>query len=172
VKFLSSVVRGSWLGLAVCLWFAGTSTAGGQQDWSGFLDPLPPERLETLRETDPAAVEVKSDGRSELSWEPLPAADGYRVRGPEELVFYEGRLSRAFVSGLPDGDHRFVVEALDKEGNVIATGPQSTVVVVEHWKLSTALGLMIVGGLVFLGVIGLLLAGVLRARTARGKAGA
>lgn len=131
----------------------------GLGPWLGFIDPLTPDALRSLRESESPDIPVISDGRAKLSWESCEGAEGYRVRELGGAVFYEGRIPRAFISGLPDGDHEFVVEALDADGGVLAASPQSTVMVVQHWKLSTAFGLLSVGAVVFACIVGVLLAG-------------
>lgn len=127
--------------------------------WPGFIDPLTPAALRSLREAESPDIPVISDGRAKLSWESYEGAEGYRVRELGGAVFYEGRIPRAFISGLPDGDHEFVVEALDADGGVLAASPQSTVMVVQHWKLSTAFSLLSVGAVVFACIVGVLWAG-------------
>lgn len=132
--------------------------------WAGFKQPLTPQRLAQLRAaiesaaSQPAAPELVpvKDGTATLEWALHPVAAAYRVVDSRGVVYYEGRLPQAFISGLVDGDHEFMLRALDAEGQVIARAPESTVVVVQHWPLPFAFALLSLGLVVVLVMFGVL----------------
>ena len=109
-------------------------------------------------------VEPIRAGHAALAWEAYPGAAAYRVVDASDMVFYEGRMSEAFISGLPDGDHVFRLQALNAAGDVIAEGPQRTVLVVEHWPMWMSISLLSVGAVVVLAMIGVLLTGMRRSQ--------
>jgi len=111
--------------------------------WAGFEQPLTPQRL-------------TKDGTATLEWALHPAAAAYRVIDSRDVVYYEGRLPQAFISGLIDGDHEFILQALDADGQVLARAPESTVVVVQHWPLPFALALLSLGLVVVLAMFSVL----------------
>ncbi|XZE54653.1 hypothetical protein SH139x_000628 [Planctomycetaceae bacterium SH139] len=132
--------------------------------WAGFKQSLTPQRLAQLRAAiesaalqppAPELVPVK-DGTATLQWALHPTAAAYRVVDSRGVIYYEGRLPQAFISGLVDGDHEFMLRALDAEGQVIARAPESTVVVVQHWPLPFAFALLSLGLVVVLVMFGVL----------------
>ncbi len=115
---------------------------------------------------DAVAIEVETDrvdqvreGHVTLRWQRLEIAAGYEVLDEDGRVVYQGVAGEAFLSGLPDGEHSFLVHGIDAEGTVVARAEEPIVVVVKHWPLSQAIALFIVGLIVVLAVMGVLLRG-------------
>ena len=121
-------------------------------------------------------AEVRA-GHVTLSWEPLAAAGPfgnesdreieYRVRDESGAVLYRGDFPRAFISGLPDGTHRFELDAFDGDGNLVASAAEPASVEVSHWPMhyawaSFGAGLVVVTTLLFV-IIG----GALKSRRER-----
>lgn len=99
------------------------------------------------------------EGHVLLQWENVPQASSYEVRDPEGRVFYQGVASEAFLSGLPDGEHRYTVRGLDDEGVWVAQSEQPIVVTVTHWPLLPALALFAVGCIVVICIMSVIIRG-------------
>lgn len=99
------------------------------------------------------------EGHVLLQWENVPQASSYEVRDPEGRVFYQGVASEAFLSGLPDGEHRYTVRGLDDEGVWVAQSEQPIVVTVTHWPLLPALALFAVGCVVVICIMSVIIRG-------------
>lgn len=118
-------------------------------------------------------LEDSSEGYLTLEWPAYGSAsvDGeaaeaqggeavtYRVRDEDGLVYYRGAVPKAFISGLPDGRHAFMLSVLDSEGQVVATSPQPAVVTVEHWSLWLAGTMFAIGFVVVSCLIGVIVWG-------------
>lgn len=116
-----------------------------------------------------------NEGHTTLIWREAPQAEGYRIVDDAGHVFYEGRFTKAFISGLPDGEHTFRVIAVDRFGQVMGTGPEPLVVTVRHWDLKLAWGLFGLGAAVMASLVAVLCLGTVRGieppRTSAGDAG-
>ena len=102
-----------------------------------------------------------------LVWTADPQAAGYRVTDQSDRVVYQGRMRQAFLSGLPDGVHRFHVVAVGPRGEVLREGPQPIVVRVKHWSLALTWTLFGIGAVVMLALVVVLVIGSRRARGSR-----
>jgi hypothetical protein len=123
-------------------------------------------RMADGADADAVPIEVETDrfdevreGHVTLRWQRLEIAAGYEVLDADGRVVYQGVASEAFLSGLPDGEHSFVVRGIDAEGAVVARADEPIVVVVKHWPLSQAIALFVVGLIVVLSVMIVLLRG-------------
>lgn len=105
------------------------------------------------------------EGYFSLRWNTLPDAAEYRMTTADGRSVYRGRLPQAFVSGLADGTYEYQVDALDADGQVIATSATLAVVEVEHWSLGLALSLLACGFAVFVIVVALIVKGTLQTRS-------
>jgi hypothetical protein len=99
------------------------------------------------------------EGYVTLSWNEVASAAGYRVVDADNHEVYSGLLPEAFISGLPNGVHRFQVSALDTAGQMIVASTQPATVRVEHWDLSYALVLFALGGTTVLAVLSVIVKG-------------
>lgn len=108
-------------------------------------------------------------GHATLWWSAAPSATAYRLRTSAGASIYHGHLPRAFVFGLPDGEHRFVIEAIDTSGEVVARSAKPLVVQVQHWDSQTAWLLFAIGAIVVAVLLIVLLVGMSRAREVAGE---
>ncbi len=104
------------------------------------------------------------EGHATLWWSAAPSATAYRLINSADQSIYHGHLPHAFVSGLPDGEHRFIVEALGASGDVISRSAEPIVVQVQHWDPQTAWFLFALGAAVVSILLIVLLVGMSRAR--------
>lgn len=134
-------------------------------------EPTPAPEATTLAFEQTRFAEVRA-GHVTLSWVPL-AENGtdreieYRVRDESGAVLYRGDFPRAFISGLPDGTHRFELDAFDGDGDLVASAAEPALVEVSHWPMryawaSFGAGLVVVTTLLFV-IIG----GALKSRRER-----
>ncbi len=114
---------------------------------------------EALREGD-----LLREGHVSLNWNSIEGVEEYRLTDETGAVLYRGAFERAFMSGLPDGRHTFTLEALDAEGQVLATSERPAVVQVEHWPLEQALALFAVGFVVVVALVTVIITGAVRSR--------
>lgn len=104
------------------------------------------------------------EGHATLWWSAAPSATAYRLLNPAGDPIYHGHLPQAFVFGLPDGEHHFIVEAIGSSGDVIARSAEPLVVEVQHWDSRAAWLLFAVGATIVGILLIVLLAGMSRAR--------
>lgn len=136
---------------------------GGEVVGQGTADGQSGAREQPLRFRTTTG-DIARAGNASLTWWPHPEADAYRLRDEDRNLLYQGRFTRAFVSGLPDGEQRFWVSAIDAQGNEIAQGPEPAVVVVQHWPAELAWGLFAIGAVVVGCLVAVLIAGAMLAR--------
>ncbi|MCM2371506.1 hypothetical protein [Aporhodopirellula aestuarii] len=103
------------------------------------------------------------EGYQSLQWNEIEGANRYQVLDSDGNSYYEGGLPEAFISGLPDGEHTFVVQAFSVDEVLVGVTGQPAVIVVNHWPMSQAWASFGVGLIVFLAMIGLIGVGALRA---------
>jgi len=125
-----------------------------------FIDEIPP--LSFLAKPPRVALEAElaaplseplKAGHLTFYWMPAAEASGYRLVSGDGTIHYEGRLPRAFVSGLPDGDYRFRVIALDREASPLDAQSDWFSVSVRHWDLTFAWSVFAIGAVVFVSVL-------------------
>lgn len=175
-----------YLGIA-CFFAVGTFGKGFTFDWMrppvlGLTFLLLIQAVPVLGQVPSAGTENSDEGEQlrfqktlypdvhegyvSLQWSDLlqhrPRAANYIVYDQDDVVVYRGSLPMAFVSGLPDGEHRFRVEALDAQGNVFARSEEPARVIVEHWSLFQAMLLFAIGLIVFLVLVAVIVHGTLR----------
>lgn len=127
-----------------------------------FLSDAPGSGGVPTSEIDPL-----QEGHTTLWWSTSPLATAYRLTTSAGDTVYAGHLPQAFVSGLPDGEHRFEVVGIDSAGEVVATGAEPIIVQVRHWDSRLAWTLFALGAVVVIALLIVLLIGV---RTTRGAA--
>lgn len=101
------------------------------------------------------------EGYVTLNWQAYEAASEYRVADQTGDVMYRGEFNQAFISGLADGTHTFVVEAVDGQGQVVARSRQLANVQVSHWPMWQAIASFVAGLIVFLILIAVIIRGSL-----------
>jgi len=101
------------------------------------------------------------EGYVTLNWQSNEIASEYRVADKTGDEMYRGEFTQAFISGLADGTHTFVVEALDGDGQVVARSRQVATVQVSHWPMWQAITSFVAGLVVFLVLIGVIVRGSL-----------
>lgn len=99
------------------------------------------------------------EGYVTLDWNKVDSAAFYSVTDKDSTEVFHGTFPQAFISGLPDGDHRFNVAAFDGKGELIASSTTAATVSVQHWSLGLAMSLFGCGLIVLLAVIGVLIWG-------------
>lgn len=117
---------------------------------------------QSLEFTSPNPI-TSDAGYGTLTWNALSDANTYVIRraDDERQIYYEGALSRAFVSGLPDGEYRFHVEAWDATSTLIARSSQPAVVQVQHFSMLTTWILFSIGLVVVVSVLWIIVRGSL-----------
>lgn len=118
-------------------------------------------------------AEVRA-GHVTLAWQPLPVAGQpengadpeieYRVRDESGAVLYRGEFPRAFISGLPDGTHRFDLDAFDGDGNLVASAAEPALVEVSHWPMPYAWASFAAGSVVVATLLFVIIGGALKSR--------
>ena len=103
------------------------------------------------------------EGYVELHWNPVDSATEYVVIEDDGTKPYRGSFEQAFVSGLSNGTHTFIVEAYDKSGNLLATSAKPAIVTVDHWPLSQAMIAFSIGLIMFVALISIIAHGALTA---------
>ncbi len=103
------------------------------------------------------------EGYQSLRWHAVENVGWYQVIDSNGLSYYDGKLNEAFVSGLPDGEHAFEVQAFSTFGELIGASRVPAVIAVNHWPLSQAIALLIVGLIIFLTMVAAIVIGSLRA---------
>ncbi len=88
------------------------------------------------------------EGYVTLRWSEHPRTSLYRLVESNGTIYYEGPNTEAFLSGLEDGEYRFLVEALDSDGSVLLRSSFEEGLIVEHWSSKLVLTLLGTGGLV------------------------
>lgn len=68
----------------------------------------------------------------------------------DHKLIYKGQDMASFISGLPDGSYYFRVRAINPTTDNISDWSESLVVNVQHYSLSFAFTLMLIGGIVFI----------------------
>lgn len=99
------------------------------------------------------------EGYVSLAWNDWPGAVAYRVTDSNGKTVYQGEFSEAFVSGLPDGSHRFSLVALDSGGEPINVVVPIATVHVAHWPMWQAMTSLVIGAVVFVLLIGAIIHG-------------
>ena len=124
----------------------------GEPDTAGEIvfDELPPA--------------ANREGYLKLSWSELETADAYQLSDASGAIVYQGRLPKAFVSGLPDGEHEFQVVALDRSGQRVGHSRHGVSVVVSHWPMAMTWSLFGVGAVMTVSLFLTLAVGVARTR--------
>ena len=135
--------------IAAALLFGCVSSTAGAADADLLPITVKTQRLQDVRE-----------GHVTLRWERREGVAGYEVLDQDGRMIYQGVASEAFLSGLPDGEHQFVVRGIDSEGRTIAQADAPIVVEVKHWPLAQALVLFVIGLVVVLSVMGVILRGM------------
>lgn len=109
---------------------------------------------------------ISDAGHGSLTWKEVPGAATYIVRSASEsnLIYYSGAQNIAFVSGLPDGDYKFSVEALDADSNLLARSTQASVIEVKHLSLGLTWLLFSVGLVVVVAMLWIIVYGTLLSR--------
>lgn len=102
------------------------------------------------------------EGYVSLEWNEFPGAVSYEVVDSQLRSQYRGAFPSAFISGLSDGQHSFLVTAFDAAGNPIATSEQPAELTVSHWPKNQAFILFGIGFVVFLAIILVLIIGSLK----------
>ena len=95
--------------------------------------------------------EVSTDGGFTLAWDAEAPVQLEQASGPDHAdarIIYEGSDTSTVISGLPDGEYRFRLRAVESE-----EWADEARVHVEHHSLARAFGFFVVGGLVFLVLI-------------------
>lgn len=113
---------------------------------------------------DDPQLPAQRAGHQTLYWSEIDVAAGYELRDDEGRLVYRGFLPQAFVSGLPDGQHRFVAVAVGEDGEVLARSEQGVIVTILHWNLTLALTLASVGAAVVAAMVVVLWIGSWRHR--------
>lgn len=119
----------------------------------------PNQRIEFVKPPSKAIHE----GYVTLRWTPVDQAERYELLSGSQR-FYHGRLPQGFVSGLDDGPHEFYVVAWNGADEVVGQS-DPVVVLVQHWPLSMALGLLAVGAIVMIALVAVITVGTLRTRS-------
>ncbi|QDS93169.1 hypothetical protein FF011L_19260 [Roseimaritima multifibrata] len=104
------------------------------------------------------------EGHLSLSWNSLTEGTRYEVTDDEGQRMYQGEVPLAFISGLPDGTHKFYLKAYTPEGQLLAEGAAPAIVPVKHWSLTIAFSLFGIGLVVFVILIGTIVHGTLITR--------
>lgn len=102
------------------------------------------------------------EGYVSLEWNKFPGGVSYEVVDSQLRSQYRGAFPSAFISGLSDGQHSFLVTAFDATGNPIATSEQPAELTVSHWPKNQAFILFGIGFVVFLAIILVLIIGSLK----------
>lgn len=102
------------------------------------------------------------EGYQSLKWNDVPAVGRYQLRNADGVTFYDGIQAEAFVSGLPDGQHSFVVHAFSVDDVLIGVSETPAVIVVNHWSMTQAWTCFGIGALVSGAIIGCIVAGTKR----------
>lgn len=105
-----------------------------------------------------------NEGYVELAWNEIKGTAEYQVIDDQDRIYYRGPQPQAFISGLDDGTFRYLVVAVDADGNILARATEPAIVEVAHWPLAQALALMIVGAIVFVAIAVTITLGALRSR--------
>ncbi|WP_146597786.1 hypothetical protein [Novipirellula aureliae] len=103
------------------------------------------------------------EGYVELHWNPVESATEYVVIEDNGSQPYRGSFEQAFISGLSNGKHAFIVEAYDSAGNLLATSAKPAIVTVDHWPLSQAMIVFTIGLVIFVALISIIAHGALTA---------
>lgn len=103
------------------------------------------------------------EGFVAVEWSEHAGAFEYRLVDGDGVELYRGPFAKAFVSGLPDGEHLFDAAALDESGATLARTAEPYRVTVEHWSLRQAWLLFSIGLVVFLTLVVVLLRGAISA---------
>ena len=163
-----------------------TFLAGQQTFLIAAQTPSAPERPLSAAEPSTLAfeqtrfTEVRA-GHVTLAWQPLPVAGQplpvsgqpangadpeieYRVRDESGAVLYRGEFPRAFISGLPDGTHRFDLDAFDGDGNLVASAAEPALVEVSHWPMPYAWASFAAGSVVVATLLFVIIGGALKSR--------
>lgn len=109
-----------------------------------------------------------ASGHVQLEW-------GAETTKPETLLFelqrsetptfanpvtlYQGPDTGTFLSGLPDGDYYFRLRSQTAEGNARSAWSPPLRVTVQHHAMALAMGLFVLGGVVFLSTVTVLVRG-------------
>lgn len=113
-------------------------------------------------------IENVREGYQAVRWELLERATRYEVVDADGRTFYSGDQNEAFISGLPDGEHTFVVRAFGDDGELIGSSGMPVVIVVEHWPIGQAWALLALGAVVFVVMIGSIIVGAAQTRSIEG----
>lgn len=97
-----------------------------------------------------------SDGYLSITWNEYSGANSYRIavtRG-DGSTWSEHRteVNSLFLSGLPNGEYRAVVQAMDEADRALATSA-STVIRVAHHPRSLTITLFSIGAVVFVAIV-------------------
>ncbi|WP_236620893.1 hypothetical protein [Rhodopirellula sallentina] len=105
------------------------------------------------------------EGYQALQWNEIEGASRYQVLDADGYSYYDGTLTEAFISGLPDGEHTFEIQAFSADNVLVGVTDQPAVIEVHHWPMSQAWASFAVGLVVFLAMIGLIIVGATRSST-------
>ncbi len=108
--------------------------------------------------------EVDEGGEDAERWAKEAGIREYRVTDETGSVYYLGEFRKAFISGLPDGIHKFTVDGLDGEGAAIVSSVEPAVITVNHWPLTYAWGAFFVGLVIFVSLVSVIVAGAVSSR--------
>lgn len=154
------------------------SPSAAEQSASGAVRGATVAAEESPDATDPSprAVELKlaeivwsqnrfenvREGYQSLAWAEIQPAATYQVINSQGHTFYRGAFPQAFISGLPDGEHAFTVQGFSADGELVGASSLRATIVVNHWPMSQALSLLVMGMVIFGILIGLIVVGSIR----------
>lgn len=99
------------------------------------------------------------EGYATLEWNRVDGAAEYELLDSIGSVVYRGVLTKAFLSGLPDGRYQYHVRAIDENNQVLASSTVAAELQVEHWSTPLFLSLFAIGLVVVLAVAAVLISG-------------
>lgn len=114
-------------------------------------------------EFETSAFDGVHEGYVTLVWNKSPDAAAYRVTDTDGDTVYQGEFNQAFVSGLPNGTHKFSLVALNDRGQLLDIGVPIATVNVSHWPMWQAMTSLGIGAVVFVLLIGVIVHGTVAA---------